>query len=135
MGWGGDAVGGGRRDRLHAVLLHGMVMGTNHDSRKNPPVLRFAEELLIFLLDKQSGQLTPVSDSVLYYALAGTVLMDLALEDRIDTDLERLVLIDSTPLNDDLLDPALAVIAAETGGHDTAHWIEHLATPEMAGNV
>ena len=135
MGWGGDAVGGGRRDRLHAVLLHGMVMGTNHDSRKNPPVLRFAEELLIFLLDKQSGQLTPVSDSVLYYALAGTVLMDLALEDRIDTDLERLVLIDSTPLNDDLLDPALAVIAAETGGHDTAHWIERLATPEMAGNV
>ena len=98
-------------------------------------MLRFAEELLIFLLDKQSGQLTPVPDSTLNYALAGTVLMDLALEDRIDTDLERLVLIDSTPLNDDLLDPALAVIATETGGHGTAHWIERLATPETAGNV
>ena len=70
-------------------------------------MLRFAEELLIFLLDKQSGQLTPVPDSTLNYALAGTVLMDLALEDRIDTDLERLVPIVSTPLNDDLLDPAL----------------------------
>ena len=98
-------------------------------------MLRFAEELLIFLLDKQSGQLTPVPDSTLNYALAGTVLMDLALEDRIDTDLERLVLIDSTPLNDGLLDPALAVIAAETGRHGTAHWIERLATPETAGNV
>ena len=98
-------------------------------------MLRFAEELLIFLLDKQSGQLTPVPDRTLYYALAGTILMDLALEDRIDTDLERLVLTDSTRLNDDLLDPTLALIAADAGVHDTSHWIERLATPEIAGEA
>ena len=97
--------------------------------------LRFAEELLVFLLDKQSGQLTPIPDTTLYYALAGTVLMDLALEDRVDTDLERLVLTDSTRLNDDLVDPALALIAADPGVHDTAHWIERLASPEIAGKV
>ncbi len=37
--------------------------------------------------------------------------MDLALENRIDTDLEQLILVDSTPVGDDLLDPTLARIA------------------------
>ena len=61
------------------------------------------------------------------YALAGGVLMDLALENRIDTDLEKLMLIDSTPTGDGLLDPTLADIA-EVGGHDTRFWLERTAT-------
>ena len=44
--------------------------------------------------------------------------MDLALEDRIDTDLDQLVVIDPTPLADDLLDPALAGIARDAQVHD-----------------
>ena len=105
-------------------------------TRNGPsPALRFAEELLIFLLDKQSGRLSAVPDRTRHYALAGTILMDLALEDRVDTDLERLVVTDSTRLNDDLLDPALAMIAADPGVHDTAHWIERLAAAETAGKV
>ena len=48
----------------------------------------------------------------LAYALAGGVLMDLALENRIDTDLEELVLVDATPVGDSLLDPTLAEIEA-----------------------
>lgn len=98
-------------------------------------MIRLAEELLVFLLDKQSGDLTPVPDRTLHYALAGTVLMDLALEGRIDTDVERLVMVDPTPLNDGLLDPALALIVEDAGARDTAHWIERLATPEIAGRV
>ena len=43
--------------------------------------------------------------------LAGAVLMDLAMEYRIDTDPERLVLLDDTPVGDSLLDPTLARIA------------------------
>ena len=38
--------------------------------------------------------------------------MDLALENRIDTDLEKLILIDATPVGDNLLDETLADIAA-----------------------
>ena len=44
-------------------------------------------------------------------ALAGSVLMDLALDNRIDTDLETLTLVDATPTGDELLDPALEEIA------------------------
>ena len=54
--------------------------------------------------------------------------MDLTLENRIDTDPERLFLIDSKPVNDELLDPTLLEIADETATHDTAYWIERTAT-------
>ena len=53
--------------------------------------------------------------------------MDLALEDRIDTDLEKLMLADSTPVGDDLLDPILAEIAEESGSHPIGYWLERTA--------
>ena len=64
-------------------------------------MLRFAEEILLLLLDENRGDLTPAPSWSLSCALAGAVLMDLALEDRIDTDIEHLILTDSTPLGDD----------------------------------
>ena len=58
------------------------------------------------------------------YALAAGVLMDLALEGRIDTDPEKLVVIDSSPLGDDLLDPYLARIVRSSRPRDSHYWIE-----------
>ena len=74
-------------------------------------MLRFAEELLLLLLSDE-GKFAAVPDLALDYALAGGVLMDLALENRIDTDLEKLVLVDATPVGDSLLDETLADVAA-----------------------
>ena len=53
--------------------------------------------------------------------------MDLALENRIDTDPNQLILVDSTPVGDDLLDPTLARIAEATETHDTRFWIQDTA--------
>ena len=92
-------------------------------------MLRFAEELILLLLDKESGALAPIPDRAMRCALAAAVLMDLALEDRIDTDLERLFPVDSTPVGDDLLDPCLALITAADRVQDTAWWINRLAEP------
>ena len=75
-------------------------------------MLRFAEEIILLLLDDEDGRFAPVPGWSLAYALAGGVLMDLALENRIDTDLEELVLVDATPVGDSLLDPTLAEIEA-----------------------
>ena len=50
--------------------------------------LRFAEELLLLILNEDYGDLAPVPEPHLNHALAGAVLMDLALENRIDTDPE-----------------------------------------------
>jgi len=55
------------------------------------------------------------------------VLMDLALENRIDTDLEKLFLVDATPVGNSLLDPMLEEIARATETHDARYWVEHAA--------
>ena len=60
--------------------------------------------------------------------VAGAVLMELAFEGRIDTDLERLVVADATPLDDDLLDPALADIAAGPDSRSADFWLARTAT-------
>ena len=87
-------------------------------------MLRFAEEIILLLLNDDDGRFAHVSGWSLNYALAGGVLMDLALENRIDTDLEKLVLVDATPVGDSLLDETLADIA--TGDErDARFWVEH----------
>ena len=91
-------------------------------------MLRFAEEIILLLLDEERGELAPnLPPHSLNIVLAGAVLMDLALEDRIDTDLEQLMLVDSTPLEDDLLDPTLAAIAGESTVRDARFWVTHEA--------
>ena len=90
-------------------------------------MLTFAEEILLLLLDDESGEFVPAPAWSRQCALAGAVLMDLALHGRIDTDLRALVLVDRTPVGDDLLDPVLARIAGERGVHDARYWVRHLA--------
>ena len=89
--------------------------------------LRFAEEITLLMLDDKDGEFIRVPGWSMQCAFAGAVLMDLALEDRIDTDLKRLVLLDPTPLGDDLLDPVLARIAQASETHDARYWVDSLA--------
>ena len=89
--------------------------------------LRFAEEITLLMLNDEDGEFVRVPGWSLQCAYAGAVLMDLALENRIDTDLSRLVLIDPTPVGDDLLDPILARIAETSETHDARFWVEQLA--------
>ena len=90
-------------------------------------MLRFPEELMLLILDDENGKFAHVPDRHLRYALAGGVLMDLALENRVDTDLEQLILVDSSPVGDSMLDPTLADIAQETDSHDARFWVERTA--------
>ena len=78
-------------------------------------MMRLAEELLLLLRDEE-GALSRAPEWLVRYALGGAVLMDLALKNRIDTDAQRLFLIDSTPVGDRLLDPMLAEIAQSGPG-------------------
>ena len=95
-------------------------------------MLRFAEEIILLLLNDDDGGFVYVPNWSLKYALAGGVLMDLALENRIDTDLEKLVMVDATPVGDTLLDPTLADI--EAGEERNARfWVER--TGERAGAI
>ncbi len=86
--------------------------------------MRLAEEFLLLLRD-EDGALSRAPEWLVRYALGGAVLMDLALENRIDTDAERLFLIDAAPVGDPLLDPILAEIAQAGQTHDALYWVEH----------
>ena len=90
-------------------------------------MLRFAEEIMLLLLDDEQEKFVRVPDWSMRYSLAGAVLMDLALEDRIDTDLDKLILVDGTSLGDPVLDPVLADIDATRGTHDARFWVERAA--------
>ena len=89
-------------------------------------MLRFVEEITLLLLHDDDGRFARVPSWSLSYALAGGVLMDLAMENRIDTDLDHLILVDATPTGDSLLDPTLAEIAAGEK-HDARYWVEQTA--------
>ena len=90
-------------------------------------MLRFAEELLLLLLNEDAGDLAFVPEQTLHHTLAGAALMDLALENRIDADTKQLVVIDAAPVGDDLLDPALASIAASDETHSAEYWVQRIA--------
>ena len=87
-------------------------------------MLRFAEEMMLLMLDDEGGKFIDVPTVSLEHALAGSVLMDLALERRVDTDPKQLFVIDPTPTGDDLLDPTLARIVQAEETHDCGHWIK-----------
>ena len=89
--------------------------------------MRFAEEILLLLLNEDTGYFAPLPEWQMSCALAGGVLMDLAIENRIDSDLQSLTLTDATPTGDELLDPALAEIAQESDTHSPRFWVERIA--------
>ena len=89
-------------------------------------MLRFAEEIILLMLHDDNGKFAHVPSWSMDRAMAGAVLMDLALENRIDTDPQNLILIDATPVGDSLLDPTLAEIEAGDQ-RDARYWVEHTA--------
>ena len=94
-------------------------------------MLTFTEEMLLLLGDDE-GEFLPVREHAFECALAGAVLMDLAFEYRIDTDLRALVVTDATPTGNPWLDRILGRIAARTDTTDTQAWIRVLSTDEAA---
>ncbi len=77
------------------------------------------------MLRDEDGRFEAVPATSMQHALAAAVLMDLSMENRIDTDPDNLILIDSTPVGDSLLDPTLEQIAAGEQ-HDARYWIEQI---------
>ena len=90
-------------------------------------MLTFAEEILLLALDDQQGVIKPLPVSAMEYALSGGVLMDLALANRIDTDLKQLRVVDKTPTGDVILDETLRILQSQPIAQTTTHWLSYLA--------
>ena len=89
--------------------------------------LAIAEEFILLMLKDDTGFVAPIPEWRMSCALVGAVLLDLSFKNRIDADLETLSVIDATPTGDELLDPTLAMIAADAGSRTPRYWVERLA--------
>ena len=96
---------------------HGIVTGQ----------LTLLDELILTLLNEESGYFRQVPGWTLNCAVIGSALAELSLRSRIDTDLESLILLDRTPTNDPCLDPVLKEIAADSARRNAQFWVERLA--------
>lgn len=91
------------------------------------PHLTFVEEILLLLLDDESGAMKRVAPNVMELLVAGAILMDLALRGRLDCDLKRLVVVDSTPVGEEILDGPLAEIVEAGDEADARTWVVRLS--------
>ena len=97
-------------------------------------MLIFPEEVLLLLLDDSEGVFLPVGKSALELALTGSVMMELAFADRIDTDARRgqVTVINRAPTGNPSLDQVLERIANDGETRDVKGWIETLSVESTA---
>lgn len=102
-----------------------------------PTKLTLAEELLLIALDDETGSLINLPPFWLDTALAASILMELCLVGRLDTDPERVVVLDATPTGSPILDEVLALIVADRGTQPSGQWIRRVGTrgPELRDQV
>ena len=93
-------------------------------------MLTLPEELLLLAHDEKSGTFIELPDLVLNVALAGAVLMDLALRDRIDMDIKTATVVSGRLLL------GIVVLALEVGhvGHAHFRWLR-VRRPAWAGRT
>jgi len=89
--------------------------------------LTLLDELVLTLLNEESGYFRQVPGWNLNCAVVGAALAELSLIYRIDTDMESLILLDQTRTGDPCLDPILSEIAKEPVQRNAQYWIERLA--------
>ena len=82
---------------------------------------------MLLFLDDESGKFENMYYEEFKYALAGAVLMDLAVRSKVDTDLETLSVVDPSPTGEEILDVFLNRIAQEGEDKNTFFWVSEIA--------
>jgi hypothetical protein len=88
--------------------------------------LTLADEIVVLMLRDDTGEIKPTRTDSANIAIAGGIFMELALLERIDTDLTSLFIINPEPTGDELLDRAMREIEAEPATRSSGWWIERL---------
>lgn len=74
-------------------------------------MLTTVEEFALLALDRRTGDFRGINSEYLHAGLIGAAVMELALAERIDSDVDRAWVIDPSPVGDGSLDPVLAEMA------------------------
>lgn len=90
-------------------------------------MLSFAEEIYLLALDDVTGKISNYSDQVsLSYALIGAVLCELSFMGKIDTDAEKLYLLNKEPTGKPVLDSILNIISENNAQMPVSYWLKIL---------
>ncbi len=95
--------------------------------------LSIAEEIMLLLLHDEDGSFVRLPEWSRRYALSGAVLMELAENRRIDSDVNRLFVIRDEPIGSATADAVLKEIATEKQEKDIRYWVER--TAERADDI
>ena len=97
----------------------------DHGRRNTCSKISLVEELILLTLNEKTGYLEIVPGWEFSCVMAGAIIADLVLKNRIDTDLESLYLIDAAPTGDKPLEITLQDIATKSDKvRDAQFWIE-----------
>ena len=88
--------------------------------------MNLAEELLLLALEDGSGRVSSAASASLGFGLAGAVLMELTLRERLGMTEGRIVVVDPSPTGDGVLDPALQEIRSSRKPRSAQHWVSKL---------
>ena len=99
-------------------------------STKDAPTqtLTLPQELILMLLNEESGYFRQIAGWDLHCAVVGAVLAELSFQSRIDTDMTSLFVIDESETGNFVLDPILEEVASSPTQHNAQYWIERLAS-------
>ena len=97
----------------------------------NKPNLNLIDKLVLLALDDVKG--TFISDSMVFgYCIAGAVLFELSIKERIQIVENKVQITNSEKLNDEVLDYCLHIISDSKKERKINHWIELIGNKEGA---
>jgi hypothetical protein len=82
-----------------------------------------AEELVLLALDDESGKLATSTSGYFNYALAGALLLDLVLANKIDIQNKKVLVLNPQPMDDELLQMAFQPILESKKPKDIGDWV------------
>ena len=89
-------------------------------------MLTVPEQLLLITLDPGKGEFMNLPEEYNRAAFAGAALMELALAGRIDSDLDKVWIVDPGVTGDDALDPVLSAMSAPGVSNNIERLVDRL---------
>ena len=90
-------------------------------------MLRLAECLVLLALDDEKGTVRGLDAGALDLGLAGALLAELDLQERIALTMRTVTVRDATSVGEPLLDETLALVAGNTRQRNAKGWVEEVA--------
>ncbi len=97
---------------------HNLLTMNNH--------LIIPEELFLLSIDHTGGNVTKMQTKAFQFALSSSILMELALLGKIDTDTDGLIIVDTEPIGSEVLDMALNEMQLHAGVQNMNYWLNKL---------